>query len=164
MNTNPCPISVTSLIDPCWKDQNNHVNYAAYAQAADPAIDAVYAAAGLDQKYRDLHKRADYIVKSSFYYLKEIRGSDYIEVRSRLIDFDDKRAHIFCEIIDQSNGAVAAIAHILGIHVNTETGRSAPFADEVLERLERLKREHDRLEKPDFFDGSIGFAKPNLAD
>lgn len=162
MKTESRPVTVISPIDQSWKDENGHLNYAAYALAADPAIDAVFAAAGLDWTYRERNRRSDYLLQSRFHYLREIRGSDDIEVRSRLVEYDTKRVHIFCEIIDRATGTVAAIAHVIGIHVDTDAGRSVSFADDVLDSLKRLRQAHTGLGKPEFFDNSIGLAKPDL--
>ncbi|WP_170984591.1 thioesterase family protein [Rhodoligotrophos defluvii] len=149
------PITVVSTIDPTWRDYNGHVNYAAYAMAADPAIDAVYAAVGMDLDYRRTNGRSDYVVESRFFYLREIRRGTGIEVRARLADFDRIRTHIFCEIVEHDSGVLAATAHIISIHVNSAKARSAEFPAFALAGFERLKAEHDRLPLSDYFDGSV---------
>lgn len=162
MRSFPEPVIVISAIQPTWRDFNNHVNYAAYALAADPAIDATYAAAGLDASYRSQNNCSDYILQSRFHYLKEIRQSDRIEVRCRLVDFDSKRAHIFCEILAHESGTLAAIAHIIGMHVDTASGRSLHFSAEAIISLDALRAEHEQLSKPAYFDKTIAFSKPDL--
>jgi acyl-CoA thioester hydrolase len=155
MPSDPEPIIVRSRIEPSWTDFNGHVNYAAYALAADPAIDLVLADAGLDERFRRENQRSDYVVQSRFHYFREIRGDGYIEVRARLADFDSKRAHIFCEICSHPNGELAATAHIVSVHVDTAQAKSAPFPEFALRRLAELKREHDRLGKHACFDETV---------
>jgi len=149
------PIVTHVEIEPGWRDYNGHVNYAAYAMAADPAIDAVYAAAGLDRTYRKAHGRSDYVIESRFFYFREIRGGRSIEVQARLIDFDVKRTHIFCEIRDRDRDTLAAVAHIVCIHVCSDKARSAELPDFARERLAALKAAHARLPEPDHFDDTV---------
>jgi acyl-CoA thioesterase FadM len=149
------PIVIVSQIDPTWRDYNGHVNYAAYAMAADPAIDAIYAAAGLDWNYRKRQSRSDYVVESRFFYLREIRSGGKIEVRARLVDFDRKRTHIYCEIRDHDNGSLSATAHIVSLHVDSAKAKSAEFEDFALEGFAALKAEHDQLPVPDIFDDTV---------
>jgi len=149
------PIITVVDIEPGWRDYNGHVNYAAYAMAADPAIDAAYAAVGLDRDFRMTHGRSDYVIESRFFYFREIRGGRSIEVRARLIDFDAKRTHIFCEICDRDHGSLAAVAHIVCIHVDSFKARSAEIPDFARERLSALKAAHARLPEPEYFDDTV---------
>ncbi len=149
------PVVVVSTIEPAWRDYNGHVNYAAYAMAADPAIDAVYASVGLDLSFRKANRRSDYVIESRFFYLSEIRTGNIIEVRARLIDFDRKRTHIFCEICEQESNKVAATAHIVSMHVDSSLARSAEFPDFAAEGFAALKATHDKLPAPGHFDDTL---------
>ncbi len=153
------PITVISPIDPSWRDYNGHVNYAAYAMAADPAIDALYAAAGLDSAYRKAAERSDYVVESRFFYIKEIRHGQQMEARSRLIDFDNKRTHIFCEICDHDSGELSAVAHIISLHVDSRQARSAQFEAFAMRAFAELKAAHGQLPPPAVFDDTVSIAR-----
>lgn len=153
------PITVVSEIDPAWRDYNGHVNYAAYAMAADPAIDAIYAAAGLDRTYRKNRNRSDYVVESRFFYLREIRSGARIEVRARLVDFDRKRTHIYCEIRDPDNDWLSAVAHIISLHVDSALARSVEFEDFALERFATIRGEHEQLPAADIFDATVSLKR-----
>jgi len=153
------PIIIVSKIDPAWRDYNGHLNYAAYAMAADPAVDAIYAAAGLDLTYRKRFDRSDYVVESRFIYLKEIRSDGSIEVRARLVGFDRKRTHIYCEIRDPEKNWLSAVAHIVSLHVDTALARSAEFESFALERFAAIKTGHDQLPPPDIFDDTVTLAR-----
>lgn len=149
------PITTVSEINPAWRDYNGHVNYAAYAMAADPAIDAVYAAAGLDWHYRKSCNRSDYVIESRFFYLREIRSGKHIEVHARLVDFDRKRTHIYCEIRDPDNDWLSAVAHIISLHVDSALARSVEFEDFALKRFAEMKAQHALLPPVDIFDGTV---------
>jgi acyl-CoA thioester hydrolase len=149
------PVTVVSRIDPAWRDYNGHVNYAAYAMAADPAIDALYAKVGLDPAYRQKDGRSDYVVESRFFYLREIRNGQSIEVRAKLAGFDTKRTHIFCEIWDQDSSALAATAHIISIHVDAARAKSAEFPDFAMAGFAALKSAHAHLPVSDYFDETV---------
>lgn len=153
------PIVLASPVRPEWRDYNGHLNYAAYAMAADPAIDAVYAAAGLDAVYRKAHGRSDYVLESRFFYFREIRSGTTIEVQARLVDFDAKRTHIFCEIYDRDANSVSAVAHIVSIHVDALHAKSAEFPEFVSDRLAALKAAHALLPEPDHFDDSVALGR-----
>lgn len=153
------PITVISSIDPSWRDYNGHVNYAAYAMAADPAIDALYAAAGLDSAYRKTAERSDYVVESRFFYLKEIRQGQQMEARSRLIDFDNKRTHIYCEICDHDSGELSAVAHIISLHVDSKRAKSAEFEAFATAAFAKLKAAHCQLPPPAVFDDTVSITR-----
>lgn len=153
------PVTVISPIDPSWRDYNGHVNYAAYAMAADPSIDALYAVAGLDPAYRKKAERSDYVVESRFFYIKEIRKGQQMEARSRLIDFDNKRTHIFCEICDHDSGELSAVAHIISLHVDSRLARSAEFEAFATAAFAELKAAHQQLPPPAVFDDTVSISR-----
>ena len=138
-----------------WRDYNGHVNYAAYAVAADPVIDDVYAAAGLDAAYRASTGFSYYAVECRFIYLREIRDGTAIEIHGRLIDFDSKRAHIFLELYDRDLDRLSAVAHLISAHVDPALGRSVEFPDFILDKLTALKAAHARLPEPEQFDDTV---------
>lgn len=159
MVTTPETVTVVSPIAPAWFDYNGHVNYAAYAMAADPALDALYAAAGMDAAYRRERQRSDYVVESRFFYLREIRGGEKIEAQARLIDFDNRRTHIFCEMRNHDTGELSAVAHILSLHVDSSRARSVEFEPFALAALAELRAAHGRLARPEVFDETVSIRR-----
>jgi acyl-CoA thioester hydrolase len=45
-------------------------------------------------------------------------------------------------------GYLAATNELMSLHVSQQTRRGAPMAPEILERLGRIQRAHDRLPRP----------------
>ena len=65
-----------------------------------------------------------------------------------LLDFDAKRIHYIHEMYHADAGYLAATNELMSLHVSEQTRRGAPMADEIVERLRRIRAVHDRLPRP----------------
>mgnify|MGYP001311416588 FL=1 len=71
-----------------------------------------------------------------------------MEVHFQLLDYDLKRLHFFEQLYHREQGFLSATSEQIGMHINMQSRRSAPFPEETLARLEALKAAHATLEIP----------------
>jgi acyl-CoA thioester hydrolase len=116
-----------------WIDYNGHLSEAYYVLVFGHATDAVMDAVGLGPDYRESARASLFTVEAHIRYRAEIGAGGQLEVRSSVIGATDKLLWIWHEM--WSDDRLRATEEILGVHVDTDSGRSAPFPSEVATRI-----------------------------
>ncbi len=116
-----------------WIDYNGHLSEAYYVLVLGHATDAVMDAVGLGPSYRQERHASLFTVEAHVRYLDQVeRGAD-LEVRSEVVGATGKLLWIWHELyVDER---LRATEEVLGVHVDTATGRSSPLPDEVAARV-----------------------------
>ena len=78
----------------------------------------------------------------------ELLQGDELEVTTRLLDFDDKLLHLWCEIYRRGEPTPAATEEALFMHVSLQTRRHVPFPDSAKARLAEVLAAHAELATP----------------
>ena len=149
----------TDLVHPEWVDEFNHMNLAFYVLVCDQAT---YAFWKLLNGGRDLESRngMEYaVIETHVNYLNEVRLYDELSVRTRLLDFDAKRFHIFHELHHSETGTLSATNEVMALGFNLNTRGVEPFTDSVAEYLDEIYREHKTLSRPANAGRSIGIKR-----
>jgi acyl-CoA thioester hydrolase len=146
-------------IEPEWIDYNGHLNMAFYNVLFDRCVDCVYDELGIGSAYARAGKGSCFTLQAHLNYLDELSLEDLVSVTFQLIDYDGKRLHYFQTMTNQTTGELAATSENLAIHVDMQTRRSAPFPDQVLERIEVLHQAHANLPAPRHLGRTIGIRK-----
>jgi betainyl-CoA thioesterase len=127
-------------IQPDWIDYNGHLRDAYYCVVMSYAIDEVMDHLGLDAAYRERTLCTLYSVEIHIHYLHEIKSTDALEVTTSVLDADRKRIHAACDFRCARIDDPAACAELMLLHVQQgEKPAVAPFPEDVMQRLERLK-------------------------
>lgn len=121
-----------------WIDYNGHMSEAYYVLVFGFATDALLDHIGLDQAERTRSRSSVYTVEAHIHYLSEIGEGTPLQVRSRLLALDPKRARLFHALHHGDDGTLLATEELMLLHVDTGGPRTAPFAPSVYGRLERL--------------------------
>jgi len=128
-------------IAPEWIDYNGHLRDAYYGLIASLATDALMDRVGLDAAYRTRTAATLYTLEMHQHFLREVRGTDEILVRMRLLGVDRKRLHLALELERVSDGELAASVELMLLHVQQGTTPSSqPFPPAVSAALEELRR------------------------
>lgn len=138
MNDDVSFLSARMAIEPEWADYNGHLNMAYYNVLFDRAVDAFVAAAGLGPAYVADRGATYMTVEIHVCYLREVFVTDPVRVRARILDLDDKRLHVFAELIHGDDGPVSATSEQMYLHVDMATRRVAPWPADIRAGLERL--------------------------
>ncbi|TVR08368.1 MAG: thioesterase [Salinarimonadaceae bacterium] len=149
-------VSSTMRIERDWIDYNGHLNLAYYHVLFDRALDEAFGLAGLGPEYVEERHASYFIAEAHTIYRRELRIEDTVRVTVQLIDFDDKRIHVYLEARHAAEGWLAACCEMMGLHVDTRERRVTPFPEEIRRNLEIMLAAHSRLPKPDSIGRAVG--------
>jgi acyl-CoA thioester hydrolase len=158
--TDPAPfaapfVSSVMKIEPQWIDYNGHLNVAYYNVLFDRAVDEVYELIGLGPEYLKDRGHSTVVAELHVRYLREVHEADLLRVTVQLLDFDEKRIHLFEQLLHATENWVSATSESMTLHVDMTAKKVAPFPDSVLRALERMKTAHAVLPRPEAAGRSI---------
>ena len=140
------PRSRPMVVRPEWIDFNGHLNMAYYNVLFDQAVDEIYEDLGFGPAYRKTGFTT-YVVEFHVCYLRELHEGDRVSVTLQLIDFDEKRFHLFQELWHE-DGWCAATGEGLTLHIDQSGPRVAPMPAHILANLQALKDRTAHLPLP----------------
>ena len=124
-----------TVVKPEWIDHNGHMNVAFFVLAFDEATDAAYEHWGIGMDYPDTSGCSVFTLGINVDYLGELFEGDAIRIETTLVDYDAKRIHYFHRMIDTGRGKLVATNECLCMNVDLAARKSAPFPEEVAEKL-----------------------------
>jgi acyl-CoA thioester hydrolase len=131
------PTDYSCALEPQWIDYNGHRRDAYYTLVFSQAIDALMDQVGIDQPYRAATACTLFTLELHVHYLNEIKASDTISVRARVLGVDAKRLHVGLALSCPRLAEPAALGECMLLHVRqAPTAKSAEFPAEVRRRLE----------------------------
>lgn len=136
-------------VEQAWIDYNGHMNMAFYNLAFDRALDHVYDLLGIGAEHVAAGGGSCFTLETHVNYLQELLLDDPIRVDFQLLDRDAKRLHFFEHMYHAEEGYLAATSEQLALHVDMGSRRAAPFADDVMTRVDSLFEAHRRLDRPE---------------
>ena len=136
------------VVRPEWVDFNHHLNVAFYVRAFDFATDAFFDHVGLYLDYIERTGCTLYVREMHVSYHREMKEGAPMRFETQVLDVDEKRLHLFHFLYHDAEDYLAATNEIMCMHVDTATGRSAPFPPDRLEALEAVGRSHAELAAP----------------
>lgn len=146
---NPLIASPVIAIEPGWVDYNGHLNQAFYGVIFDRAIDEALAPVGLGPDYIKERNCSYMTVESHTCFIRELMQTDPVRVYSRVIDFDDKRLHMFCELKHAAEDWLAATVEYMFLHIDMGVRRTSPWPADLRGKLEALKQQASVLPIPE---------------
>lgn len=152
-------LSAPMAIEPGWVDYNGHLNMAYYNVLFDRACDDFVAAAGLGPDYLATRGCSYMTAEVHVCYLREVFLADPVRVRIRILDLDDKRLHLFSELIHAADGWVSATSEQMYLHLDMAARRVVPWPADLRDGLERLWAPTRALPRPERAGRRIGIAR-----
>jgi acyl-CoA thioester hydrolase len=149
-------VSTVMTVDSEWIDYNGHLNMAYYNVLIDRAVDEAFLLVGLGPDYAQKRGASFFTAEAHVRYLRELAAGNPVRVALRLIDYDEKRLHLYAELHHAAEGWISATSEQLALHVDLTTKKVAPFPDDVLERLASMKSAHGTLPPPSALGRAIG--------
>ncbi|MEM9011463.1 MAG: thioesterase family protein [Pseudomonadota bacterium] len=142
-------VTPQATVRPEWIDYNGHMNVAYYIVAMDGSLDWVLEhELGLGEGRVKRAERGPYTLQMHIHYLDEMLEGAAFYCRTRLLDHDAKRMHLFTEMVREADETVAATVEQLVINVDLTTRRSAPYPDWAQARLAGMAAAHAGLARP----------------
>jgi acyl-CoA thioester hydrolase len=144
---------------PEWIDYNGHMNVAFYMLAFDQATDAFFDYLGMGEQYKEKYNYSTFTLEGHITYDREVLQGDPLSFKTYLLDFDEKRMHYFHEMYHAEQGYLAATNEMITMHIDMGVRRSAPFAPEMLARIEEVMAGHRNLPRPEKVGRTIGIRR-----
>jgi acyl-CoA thioester hydrolase len=151
------PRSDLMTVRPEWIDFNGHLNMAYYSVLFDQAVDQIYPKLGFGPDYQKTGFTT-YIAEFHICYLRELHEGDRVYATFHLIDFDEKRFHLFQELWHE-DGWIAACGEGLTLHIDQSGPRVAPMPAPILSSLQSLKDAAADVPRPDRAGRSISLTR-----
>lgn len=149
-------VSSAMTIEPEWIDYNGHLNMAYYCVLFDRAFDEALGLLGLGETYAVTRRSSFFTAESHVRYLRELGAGAAVRATVQLVDYDEKRLHLFQQLHHASEGWIASTCEQVALHVNLDTRRVTPLPDDVLERIAGMRTVHAALPRPDGLGRGIG--------
>ncbi len=146
-------------VRPDWIDYNGHMNVAYYGLIFDHASDAFFEFAGIGETHRRRDNGSAFIAEAHITYDAELSAGADVRCDTVLLDFDDKRIHLFHRMIDTQGEVVAAATELMALHVDLATRRVAPMPAAARDRLAEIRAAHAALARPEQAGRVIGIRR-----
>jgi carnitine 3-dehydrogenase len=137
-----------ALVEPDWIDYNGHMTEHRYLEVMADATDAFLRAIGILGPYID-SGRSYYTVETHIRHLGEAHAGERIAVATRLLGHDEKRLHLFHELLRDEDGALIATGEHMLLHVDRTAGRTTPAAPEIYAALGAIAAAQRELPWPE---------------
>jgi acyl-CoA thioester hydrolase len=122
---------------PEWIDYNGHLSEPYYVLVFGHATDAVMDHVGLGPDYRAAQDASLFTVEAHVRYLDQVPEGADLEIRSTVIGSTAKLLWIWHEMWFEDR--LRATEEVLGVHVDAAAGRSSPFPQSVVRRIEAAR-------------------------
>ena len=140
-----------------WLDYNEHMNVAFYLKAFDDAGEGLTVAIGMGADYTRETSNSWVALESHITFQNEALLGDALRIESRVLDFDDKKMHIYQEMF--RGDELLATHEQLGLHFSTEARRGSAFTPAVRANLERLHAAQAGLPRPAAVGRAVSLAR-----
>ena len=144
------PTIYSTAVDPAWIDYNGHLRDGYYGVIMSLACDALMDRLGLGERYRRETNCTLFTLEQHQHFLHEVKGSDRVEVRVRILGADRKRLHAAFDFHTTHYVDSVATGEMMLLHVHQgETATaSAPFPAEISSAIEAMKAATSALAAP----------------
>lgn len=142
-------VSSVMTVEPGWVDHTGQLHGAYYSLLFDRAVEEAVFLVGLAPHMVENRSASFFTIEAHQRFTRELRAGQEVRVTLRLVNYDDKRMHLFQELHHAREGWLAATYEQIAQHVEEVSRRVMPFPDDVLERLALMKAAHGALPLPD---------------
>jgi acyl-CoA thioester hydrolase len=140
-----------------WLDYNEHMNVAYYLKAFDDAGEGLTLVIGMGADYTRRTHNSWVALESHITFQNEALLGDELRIESRVLDFDDKKMHLYQEMY--RGDELLATHEQLGLHFDTVARRASAFTPAVRAALEQLHEAQRQLARPVAVGRSIGIRR-----
>ena len=129
----------STTVNPEWIDYNGHLRDGYYGLVMSLACDALMDHLGLDERYRRETGGTLFTLEQHLHFLHEVRQSDQLDIRVRILAADRKRMHAAFDFYCDRYLDPVATGEMMLLHVHQgETTAAAPFPAPILSAIETL--------------------------
>jgi acyl-CoA thioester hydrolase len=133
------PKIYSTAVAPEWIDYNRHLRDGYYSVVMSHACDALMDQLGLDAGYRARTGCTLFTLEEHLHFLHEVKESDQLDIRVRLLAADRKRMHAAFDFYCARYQDPVATGELMLLHVHQgATTGAAPFPAPVMAAIESL--------------------------
>lgn len=154
------PKSYEITVPTAWLDYNNHMNVAYYSLAFDEGGEAFVKSFGMGLDYTERTRNSWMVLEAHLTYQNEARLGDVLRIETRVLDFNEKLAHLYQEMF--RGDQLLATQEQMTLHVSLETRRGAPFPPDIFAQLRALHAGQADLPPPKHAGRRIAIKKPEI--
>jgi acyl-CoA thioester hydrolase len=136
------------VVPEAWIDYNGHMMDAYYCVAFTEATEAFLDHVGLGAAYRAESGCGMYTVEGHVCFVKSVRGGAAIRYESQLLGWDDKRLHLFHQMVEPGSGDQIATNELMFLHVDLATERVTPMPSARSDAVRLVASAHAALPAP----------------
>ena len=122
------------VVYPWQIDHMDHMNVQFYTACFDAATWHLFAALGMTPGYLKQNRRGMAAVEQRTLYKRELHAGALIRITSELLEMKPKTMRFTHRMYDTESGAEVAATELVGVHIDTDTRRAVPFAQDIVER------------------------------
>jgi len=152
-------VSSPMTVVPEWIDYNGHMNVAYYIVLFDRCIDELFSSLGVGPEYVKRENASTFTMEGHITYQRELAVNAPVKMTLRIVDYDQKRLHIYLEMFHDQEGFLSATWEQLTLHVDMNAKRASVFPDAVLEKIDQMYQAHSTLPPSTHIGRIIGIRK-----
>jgi len=152
-------ISSTMRVVPEWIDYNGHMNVAYYVVLFDRCIDELFGTLDVGIEYMARENSSTFTVEGHITYQKELKVDAPVKVTLQIVDYDEKRLHLYLELHHEEEDFLSATWEQISLHVDMNTKRASGFPKGALEKIEQMYQAHKTLPRSSNIGRIIGIRK-----
>ncbi len=139
-----------------WLDYNDHMNAGCYAIAYNLAMEQFWQRMALGENHAKTGRGSPFVLECHLTYQKELSEGDPLLITLQLLDYDNRKAHVFLRMFQVEQDILTSTYEQITIYVNLETRRPTAMPEAAFEKLEHLYSTHRELPSPPEAGSSIG--------
>lgn len=142
-------VSSTRRVDPAWIDHNGHMNLAYYHVLFDHGVDEACLMIGIGPEYVATRKSGLFAAEAHVHYRRELLVTMPVRATVQLVDYDDKRLHLWTELRHAEEGWLSATCETMLLHVDLGTRKVSTFPADIIANIATMKAAHSGLPRPE---------------
>lgn len=148
----------SGIVDPDWTDYNGHMTEFRYLDVFSTSTDELLVWIGGGPAYA-ASGASWYTIETHIRHLDEVAAGKPIRVETQLVDHDEKRLHLFHQMIGvEENNLLATGEHML-MHVDMEAGRGSAMPAPMKAVLDIIAERQKDMPRPDAAGAQIGIRR-----
>ncbi len=136
-------LTYRGVVYPWQCDHMGHMNVMWYVGKFDEATWQLFTRLGLTPSFLREQKRGMAAVQQNIAYKRELMAGDTVTIHSGILEMREKVIRFCHEMRSDETGEVAAITVLTGVHIDTQTRKSCPFPELVVEHSRTMIVEYD---------------------
>lgn len=159
---NRAAVIFSTQIKPEWLDYNDHMNVAYYVLIFDKAGEQLVSDLGLSEVVTKETGISWMVLENHVTYDNEVVLDQLVEIRAQLLDYDNKRLHLYFEMLGKNEDGTeyrASTLEQMVMCVDLRIRKSCDFPATVAEKIESMASEQSNVPKPNNIGRTIGIRR-----